>query len=172
VLAARDKMAQGLESIRQIVRLLDPENESTAFSDLVSSMRLCAEQFATNTPISLVHNLREISVDMAIQKRHAEFITGALMELLSNASRAHGVSKITVLLSFSRDYIRLVVCDDGDSFVRLSEEQKNAKLSKGFGLKKIKKYVRECGGEFQIKAIDNFEVDFSIPIRAEGENGE
>ena len=40
VLEARDKISHGLESIRQIVRMLDPENETTSLSDLVFSMRV------------------------------------------------------------------------------------------------------------------------------------
>jgi len=164
VLSARDKISQGLESIRQIVRMLDPENETTALTDLVSSMRICAEQFISSTSIGLVHNLKIQPMEMSIPKRHGEFITGALMELLSNASRADGVSTITVFLSYNRDYLRLTVSDNGCSFCTLSDEQKKNKLDSGYGLKKIEKYVRKSGGDCQIKTSDSFTVDLTIPI--------
>ena len=104
---------------------------------------------------------------MSIPKRHAEFVTGALMELLSNASRTADVTTVTVFLSYNRDYLRLSVSDNGCSFCSLSAEQKENKLKGGYGLKKIEKYVRECGGEYEIKTNDSFSVDLTIPIAGE-----
>ncbi|MCL1872605.1 MAG: histidine kinase [Clostridiales bacterium] len=164
ILIARDKMSEGLESIRQIVRIMDPENESAALSDLVSYMHLSAEEFISCTPLKLVHNLKDQPPDISVPKRHGEFITGALMELLTNASKTADITTITVLLTYSRAYLKLCVSDNGLSFISLSEEQKLSKLNDGFGLKNIEKYVRECGGAYQLKTTESFAVEITIPI--------
>ena len=164
IMTARDKVSQSLESIRQISRMLDPENETTALSDLIASLCLCAEQFKSPTSVSIRHNLKEQRIDAVIAKRHAEFLIGALMELLSNASRAYDVTMITVLFTHNKENVRLAVSDDGISFFSLSETQKEERLSSGYGLKKIEKYVRESGGGFSLKNDGGFTVDITIPI--------
>lgn len=164
VLSARDKISEGLESIRQLVRMTDPENETTTLSDLISYLRLRAEDLISCTKINLIHNLKNRPPEISIPKRHGEFIIGALMELLSNASKVSDITTITVLLSYNQSYLKLTVSDNGHSFLLLSEEQKENKLNNGYGLKKIKKYVRECGGEYQLKTAESFTVEITIPI--------
>ena len=168
VKTARDKISQGLDSIRQIVRMLDPENETTTLTDLVSSMRVCAEQFVSGTAIRLKHNLEDHPMGMTIPKRHAEFVAGALMELLSNASRAAGVTTVTVFLSYNREYLKLTVSDNGCSFGLLTAEQRQNRLAGGYGLRKIEKYVRECGGEYERESTGGFTVGLTVPIAGEG----
>jgi signal transduction histidine kinase len=169
VLQAKGKISHGSDSIRRAIRMLDPENETAAISDLISSLRLCAEQFVSSTTLNLRHNLNETSFEMNVPKRHIEFLCGALMELLSNTSRYARATNITILLSCDNKNIKLIVSDNGTVFTLLSDHEKQIKLSAGYGLKKIEKHIRSLGGEFAIRSEGDFTVEITIPIAEDGD---
>jgi signal transduction histidine kinase len=161
---ARNCISQGLDFVRQAVRMIDFEDETVDSSDLISAMATHVEHFRSVTNISISHNLsNKFDFDMPIPRIHAEFLTTSLLELLSNCR--HGNATVySVALDLDTSHMRLVVSDNGTVFTGLPDEERVECLEKGFGLKKIEKHVTRFGGRFKLSYSGGFTVDLMIPI--------
>ena len=97
-----------------------------------------------------------------LPKEHAEFLTGALSELLTNGVKHGGATAFTVKLLGDSAHIRLEVRDNGSS--AFNEETRDELIHKGFGLKKLISYVKRCGGVTKFDNDGGFFSMIELPL--------
>ena len=157
---ANDRMRESLESIRQAVRVMDDTNIFISSNDFICMLLNSINEFVLDTEIKIRHNIEKTDNEYQIRNEHAQFLNGAMLELLSNGVR-HGKAKaFIILLTVDSTHVKLSVADNG----KLKEFNEEKFLNEGFGLKKIKKYLTECGGHFSIYYSDGFCADVELPI--------
>lgn len=157
---ANDRMHDSLESIRQAVRVMDDTNKYININDLKEMLSRSINEFVIDTEIKIRHNISKSEDNIEIPTEHAQFLCGALLELLTNGVKHGKANAFIVIFVYDSTHIKLSVEDNG--YVQDFNEE--LFLEKGFGLKKIKKYVDECGGKISIHNSDGFSVDVQLPI--------
>ena len=157
---ANDRMHESLESIRQAVRVMDDTNKYININDLKEMLSRSINEFVIDTEIKIRHNISKSEDNIEIPTEHAQFLCGALLELLTNGVKHGKANAFIVIFVYDSTHIKLSVEDNG--YVQNFNEE--LFLEKGFGLKKIKKYVDECGGKISIHNSDGFSVDVQLPI--------
>lgn len=159
---ANERIRGSLESIRQAVRVLDSEANGIAASDLKAAMKDIVNEFVMDTSIEVDEIYQELPDEIMLSHEHGEFLTGVLMELLTNGLKHGDATYFKVVLMGDIGHIRLSVMDNGTS--DYNEENSHLKLQQGFGLKKIASYVQRCGGECRFTNDDGFEAVIELPI--------
>lgn len=159
---ANERIRGSLESIRQAVRVLDNETDGIAASDLKATMKDIIREFVMDTNIEVDELFMELPDEVNISHEHSEFLTGVLMELLTNGVKHGDATYFRVILKGDNGHIKLSVADNGKS--DYNEENSELKLQQGFGLKKIVTYVKRCGGETAFSNTDGFKAVIELPI--------
>ncbi len=184
---ANERIRGSLESIRRAVRTLDDEASATSFADLRATMEGIIDEFVTDTrrvagedkgreePGSFerieVRSIYDIPEGFfadedaggrSLTREHAEFLTGALEEFLTNGLKHGGATRFIVHLSGDSAHIRLSVRDNGKS--DFGEENREARIRNGFGVKKIISYAERCGGRAEFNNDDGFSSSVELPI--------
>lgn len=161
VKAANERMRSGLESVRQAVRVLGDDDEPVRGEDMKVLLNEAADSFIMDTSIkaSFDSNLPE---DLLIPHEHAEFLTGALKELLTNGVRHGHADKFFIILQGDTTHISLSVTDNGTG--DFNEKNRSLKIKTGFGLKKIISYTEKCGGRTTFHNTSGFHTEITLPL--------
>ncbi len=166
---ANERIRGSLESIRQAVRVLDSETDGVSASDLKSAMKDIVREFVMDTSIEVDELYQELPDEVNVSHEHSEFLTGVLMELLTNGVKHGNATYFKVMLKGDAGHIRLSVADNGSS--DYNEDNSQLKLQQGFGLKKIVSYVQRCGGEATFFNEDGFKAVVELPIEIQNSEG-
>lgn len=189
---AAGRIRESLSSIRRAVRVLDTENEWISWEDFVNSLAEISERFTmdfstTDNPIRVrsdfapTHGnpqdagqaaLQDCGVlsqeynqtgNRALPREHTEFLTGAFQELLTNGVKHGHADSFIVHLSADSAHVRLSVLDNGNS--DFNEGNLQERLEKGFGLKKLVSYAKNCGGMTSFSNENGFLAEISLPLQ-------
>lgn len=166
---ANDRIRTSLDTIRRAVRVLDSDSEYISMSDLISEIESIADNFAMDTMIRVQANFAGADGSLMIPHEHTEFLAGAVQELLTNGLRHGKANLFTLSVTSDSRHIKLVVRDNGKS--NFNEVNKVAKISEGFGLRKLISYVDKRGGSTVFKNENGFKSEITLPIYKEGANG-
>lgn len=158
VQAANERVRQGLFSIRHAVRVLDAEAEEIAVSDFVLELQVIAEKFMLDADVRIFWSLELLAPELVIVREHTEFLTGAFRELLTNGVRHGHADRFLVQLLADSGHVRLSVTDNGFGGVA------DSRISEGFGIRKIRKYVEKNGGAASFTRENGFCALLSLPV--------
>lgn len=163
---ANSRMHESLNGIRQAVRALDDETNSLLLSQFLKILTQSIEKFSLDANVRIRHNLNfdNINCDFEIDRKHIEFLKSAMLEAFSNGVRHGNSTAFIVMIKFDLTHLQLTIEDNGTQFSKLSKQQQNEKLQNGFGLKKIKSYLDNCGGELKLSYEDGFSTIIVIPL--------
>jgi signal transduction histidine kinase len=163
VAAAGERMRESLQVIRDSVRLMDSQDDtSVSLRDLVKTLTICLRQFEMDANMRIQNNLGEIPTDilsMSINAEHARFLYGAAQECLTNSVKHGKASHVTLNITFGRDHVELVATDNGNG-----QPPYESGENKGFGLKKIDSYLKANGGYMTFQSGPGFSVTIWLPI--------
>lgn len=165
VSAAGERMRESLQVIRESVRLVDSRDTSVSMGDLVKTLTVCLRQFEMDANTRIQNNLGDIPEDIlstSISAEHARFLYGAAQECLTNSVKHGKASNVTLTVTFGRDFIEMVVIDNGSG-----KQPAESDESQGFGLKKIDSYLKANGGYMTCRSGPGFSVAIWLPIGEE-----
>ncbi|MBP5608634.1 MAG: hypothetical protein J6X66_10275 [Lachnospiraceae bacterium] len=159
---ASGRIRGSLEAIRSAVRALDTEDEDVSIKDLLCYTDNIINEFTMDTQIScdLIKDL--YSESLILPKEHAEFLSGALSEMLTNGVKHGNATQFIVKITADSAHIKLEVKDNGHS--AFNEESSAELIRNGFGLKKIMSYVQRCGGSTEFKNDNGFCSMIELPM--------
>lgn len=164
---ANERIRGSLASIRRAVRVLDAEATLVSMEDFLSQLQAVTDDFAMSTTLQILTDFANIQHHLQLPHEHAEFLTGALEELLSNGVRHGGATRFTLRLTADSGHIKLQVSDNGTS--DFSETNEQERIRNGFGLKKLVSYVKRCGGSASFTNRAGFVAELTLPIFADPE---
>lgn len=159
---ANERIRGSLASIRHAVRVLDNENSLVSIKDFVAQLHAVTENFMMDTTLQVLTDFSDIQTELQLPHEHAEFLTGALEELLSNGVRHGKATRFTVRLTTDSGHVKLQVSDNGTS--NFSETNETERIQNGFGLKKLISYVKRCGGTASFEHRAGFLAELTLPL--------
>lgn len=164
---AKERIHGSLASIRHAVRVLDEETTLVSMEDFTAQLLAITDNFCMDTTLQILNDFSHAGDNLSLPHEHAEFLTGALEELLSNGVRHGKATRFTVHLITDSGHIKLKVSDNGTSdFSKTNEEEK---IRQGFGLKKLISYAGRCGGTASFENKTGFTAELTLPVYAKGE---
>ena len=162
---ASGRIRGSLEAIRSAVRALDTEDEDVSIKDLLCYTDNIINEFTMDTQITCDCLKDLYSENLMLPKEHAEFLSGALSEMLTNGVKHGQATHFTVKITADSTHIRLEVKDNGNS--GFNEGNYDELIRNGFGLKKLTSYAQRCGGSTEYKNEDGFYSAIELPVRNE-----
>lgn len=159
---ANDRIRGSLASIRHAVRVLDNESPLVSMQDFLEQLTAVTKDFSMSTTLHILTDFSDIQRDLQLPHEHAEFLTGALEELLSNGVRHGRATRFTIRLASDSGHIKLQVSDNGTS--DFSEANESERIRNGFGLKKLISYIKRCGGTASFENRSGFLAELTLPI--------
>jgi len=165
---AKERIHGSLASIRHAVRVLDEEAALVTIEDFIAQLLTITDNFCMDTTLQILTDFSHAGSNLMLPHEHAEFLTGALEELLSNGVRHGKATRFTVHLITDSGHIKLKVADNGNS--DFSETNKEEKIRHGFGLKKLRSYTERCGGTAGFDNKTGFIAELTLPIYMKGED--
>lgn len=167
---ANERIRGSLTSIRHAVRVLDEETALVSLRDFTEQLLAVTENFMMTTTLRILTDFSNVQSDLQLPHEHAEFLTGALEELLSNGVRHGKATRFTVRLTGDSSHLKLQVSDNGNS--DFSEANGAERIQNGFGLKKLTSYVRRCGGTAFFQNNQGFLAELTLPLLPEPESAD
>ena len=164
---ANERIRGSLASIRHAVRVLDAEATLVSMDDFLNQLQAVTENFSMSTTLQILTDFSNVQTTLQLPHEHAEFLTGALEELLSNGIRHGNATRFTVHLSTDSGHVKLKVSDNGTS--DFSEANEQEKIRTGFGLKKLVSYVKRCGGTASFENHAGFVAELILPLLPDSE---
>jgi signal transduction histidine kinase len=167
LLVANSRMHESLNSIRKAVRVLNNKDIMISIEELLVSLSDCMKQFELDTDVRIRHNFDgtyQKENNSYIDAEHGNFVYGALKECLSNGVRHGAATAFIVMFEIDDRHVKFVIQDNGKGLGILSENEKNKLFKNGFGLRKIKDYVDNIGGDFQYNGEEGFVVSITLPL--------
>ena len=161
---ATERIRGSLGAIRSAVRALDDEAEDVSVKDLICWFDNIVDEFQMDTERSCDRLYEVYDREQLLPREHAEFLTGALEECLTNGVKHGKAEHFTVRLSGDSAHVRLEVADDGKS--AFSDENAGELIRNGFGLKKLMSYTERCGGKTGFRNEDGFRTIIELPLIA------
>jgi len=170
MVTAKERMKEGLTAIRCAVRVLDKESKGVSPEDFLRELWAVTEGFMMDTERTV-----KTDVDMAsdlpeIPKVHTEFLTGAVQELLTNGVKHGNATRFFLSVRADSAHLQVSVRDNGAG--DFSEENKEAKIMAGFGLRKMISYLKKCGGTARFTNENGFCAVLTVPLLWEEADGE
>ena len=165
---ASGRIRGSLEAIRSAVRALDAEDEDVSIKDLLCYTDNIINEFTMDTQITCDCIKDLYSESLMLPKEHAEFLSGALSEMLTNGVKHGGATHFMVKITADSTHIRLEVKDNGHS--DFNEENSDELIKNGFGLKKLTSYAERCGGSTEFKNEEGFCSVIELPVRNDKES--
>ena len=162
---ASGRIRGSLESIRSAVRALDTEDEDVSIKDLLCYTDNIINEFTMDTQITCDCFKDLYSENLMLPKEHAEFLSGALSEMLTNGVKHGKATHFVIKITADSTHIRLEVKDNGHS--GFNETNSDELIRNGFGLKKLTSYAKRCGGNTEYKNEDGFYSSIELPVRKE-----
>ncbi len=170
MITAKERMKEGLGSIRLAVRVLDKENQSVQVEDFLRELSAVTENFMMDTELDVKTDVN-VSIGMPdIPSVHTEFLTGAVQELLTNGVKHGKANRFLLSVRSDSAHLQVSVRDNGTG--DFSEANKEAKIKEGFGLKKIVSYLKKCGGDARFTNENGFCAVLTVPLIQEETDGE
>jgi len=160
--AANGRMRESLDSIRRAVRTLDDTGAPIEIKDVIGAFDAIIENFTMDSEMTVNKEIDVSDISTSIEHEHAEFLTGALEEFLSNGVRHGDADTFMVHLSGDSAHIRLWVKDNGKSDFNF--ENYDSRIANGFGIKKIMSYVERFGGKCKFSNNNGFSSMIELPI--------
>ena len=167
---ANVRVHEAIDSIRGAVRTLDSKDDTLLVSDYIASLSESLNNYMMDTDIRIHDNLKQIEDKGRIDIDTSAFLSGALNELLTNGVKHGKANVFVVVLNLTGSNISLKVQDNGSGWGQITYEEKQLKLSEGFGLRKLRDHVRSLGGDMKIEGSDGFVVEMSLPRLMKEEN--
>ncbi len=160
---AAGRIRGSLEAIRSAVRALDTEDEDVSIKDLLCYTDNIINEFTMDTQINcdLIKDL--YSESLMLPKEHAEFLSGALSEMLTNGVKHGKATQFIVKITADSTHIRMEVKDNGHSV--FNKENADELIRNGFGLKKLASYAQRCGGNTEFKNENGFCAMIELPMQ-------
>lgn len=165
---AEERIRGSLASIRHAVRVLDEEATLVSLQDFTGQLLTVIENFMMTTTLQIQTDFSNLQENLQLPHEHAEFLTGALKELLSNGVRHGNATRFTVRLTGDSGHLKLQVSDNGTSDFTAANEAD--RIQKGFGLKKLTSYVKRCGGTAAFENRQGFWAELILPLFTDDEN--
>ncbi len=159
---ATERIRGSLGAIRSAVRALDDEAADVSVKDLICYFDNIVNEFQMDTERSCDRLYEIYDREQLLPREHAEFLTGALEECLTNGVKHGGAEHFVIRLSGDRAHVRLEVKDDGKS--AFGEGNAEKLIRNGFGLKKLISYTERCGGEAGFRNEDGFRTFIELPL--------
>lgn len=168
---AKERIQQSLASIRQAVRLFDQTTTKLSLYDLDSILIATISEFTKNTSCNVRHNLLldPKSHHEFIDVNHSEFLNGALLEAFSNGLRHGHATTFVVIQQIQYDQLIVTILDNGVTDLLPTQDYLQAQIANGYGLKKMRTYLENCGGDFRVTANEGFELSLTLPLIQESE---
>lgn len=161
---AADRIRGSLGAIRSAVRALDEEGSDVAVKDLICYFDNILDEFLMDTERTCDRLYEFYDLEAQLPREHAEFLTGALEECLTNGVKHGDASHFVVKLSGDVAHVRLEVKDNGKS--QFDDENGAELIRNGFGLKKLISYAERCGGSAAFQNEEGFRSMIELPIQA------
>ncbi len=161
---ATERIRGSLGAIRSAVRALDDEAEDVSVKDLICYFDNIVDEFQMDTERSCDRLYEVYDREQLLPREHAEFLTGALEECLTNGVKHGKAEHFTVRLSGDSAHVRLEVTDDGKS--AFNDANAEERIRNGFGLKKLLSYTERCGGMAGFKNEEGFRTFIELPLVA------
>lgn len=165
VSTANERVHDAIESIRGAVRTLDADDGMILVKDYVSSLADLCKNFCLDTNVKVHHNFGRINEEGKLDLDTASFLSGVLSELLTNGTKHGGATVFVAMLTMDTENLSLKVSDNGCGWGNISYDEKSARMSRGFGLRKMRDYCETKGGSFDINGEDGFTVSLNVPRR-------
>lgn len=162
---ANGRIRQSLSSIRSAVRVLDSDKTPMLMEDFISGLRAVSDSFMTDTNLKVRGDYDHADKEIKISQEYAEFLTGAVLEFLTNGVRHGGADAFTVVLTTDSKHLKISVRDNGKS--HFSKKNQKILIENGFGLKKIMLYADKCGGQTAFSNENGFRAVITLPIMEE-----
>jgi len=170
VVTAKERMKEGLTAIRCAVRVLDKESQGVQMEDFLQELSAVTENFMMDTELTVKTDVDVVPELPEIPKVHTEFLTGAVQELLTNGVKHGDANRFLLSVTADSAHLQVSVRDNGTG--EFSEENKEAKIKAGFGLKKIVSYLKKCGGSARFTNENGFCAVLTVPLIREEADGE
>lgn len=159
---ANERIRASLNTIRYAVRVLDTGNEYIEMADFIREITAIADNFIMDTHRRVLMDFSRINDAAVILREHAEFLTGAVQEFLTNGVR-HGCAQMfTIIGTADSAHMQISVEDNGSS--DFSPQNSSERIKNGFGLKKIASYVKRCGGTVTFENEHGFRSVIVLPL--------
>jgi len=159
---AAGRIRGSLTAIRSAVRALDEEGSDVSFRDLKCYFDNILDEFLMDTERTCERIYDIMSEEYSIPREHAEFLTGALSEFLTNGVKHGNASVFFVKLSGDKAHVRLSVMDNGTG--DFSDDNREQRIREGFGLKKLTSYAERCGGRTEFTNDNGFRSVIELPL--------
>ncbi|MCR5459429.1 MAG: hypothetical protein K6F51_05985 [Acetatifactor sp.] len=159
---ATERIRGSLGAIRSAVRALDEETGDVAVKDLICYFDNILDEFMMDTERTCDRLYEFYDREAQLPREHAEFLTGALEECLTNGVKHGNATHFVVRLSGDVAHVRLDVTDNGKS--DFGEENSDERIVSGFGLKKLSAYAERCGGSTSFYNDGGFHASIELPI--------
>ncbi len=159
---AAGRIRGSLTAIRSAVRALDEEGSDVSFRDLKCYFDNILDEFLMDTERTCERIYDIMSEEYSIPREHAEFLTGALSEFLTNGVKHGNASVFFVKLSGDKAHVRLSVMDNGTG--DFSDDNREQRIREGFGLKKLTSYAERCGGRTEFTNDNGFRSLIELPL--------
>ena len=159
---ATERIRGSLGAIRSAVRALDDESSDVSVKDLICFFDNILDEFLMDTDRTCDRAYEFFEKERELPREHAEFLTGALEELLTNGVKHGSATHFMVRLSGDSAHLLLEVKDNGKS--DFNEETAADLIKNGFGLKKLASYAERCGGHVAFQNEDGFRSVIELPI--------
>lgn len=170
MVTAKERMKEGLRAIRCAVRVLDKENDMVRMEDFLAELSAVADNFVMDTELTVKTDVRLPEEVLDIPKVHTEFLTGAVQEFFTNGVKHGNASRFLLFVTADSAHLQVSVRDNGSS--DFSEENREARVKEGFGLKKIVSYIKKCGGDAKFTNENGFCAVLTVPLYREATDGE
>lgn len=152
VRSVRDQLADSMESLRQTVRKMKPDDSVIR----TYSLEKLASEFAVSSGIQVRYATEGVPTPLYPSEEFVLYRNA--QEALTNAARHGQATGIDVVLQFQPESIRLIVSNNG----LLPETNLE---SKGLGLSGMEERVRLIGGFVDIDYSEKFTVTTVLPRR-------
>lgn len=162
VRTANERIHLSLDSIRRAVRILDEDTVGISIDDLIMELKEMIENFMMDTDIRISMDRNVFNDDLMVSHEDAEFLTGAVEELLTNGVKHGKADKFIVRLVTDSSHLKITVLDNGQS--DFCEKNSVSRIDDGFGIKKIIQYVQNHGGSTIFKNENGFRAEITIRI--------
>lgn len=163
---AKERMQQSLSSIRQAVRLFDQTTTKVSIADLYDILSATLNEFMVDTTYRVRHNLTVTKqhYEQFIDVNTSEFLNGAVMEALSNGLRHGHATAFIVISELLGDKMLLRILDNGTTDTNHFYDSQRDLINHGYGLRKIRSFLNEIGGELKIDVKDGFQLTLMVPL--------
>lgn len=159
------RMRESLDGIRKAVRVMN-ETGCLSAAELTRRIEEETRRFSEDTDIIVRFHADLMDETAQVPSEHAEFLSGAVQELLSNGVRHGQATSFVLELIEDASGLRLITEDNGHGILLNGSAitGENAVVPLGFGLSKIRAYVEKFGGNLRIAPGEGFRVSIDLPV--------